>query len=119
MGLNIATERDRQTNQTRDIYEGVLRLADRLQLLGRELRFSDTFSIRGEGDRTSVQQLAAQFRLLPQSQQHTFPALLNGLGMLQAATGEFDLHGDALDTAWRDRRDGSRHDQARRYIETM
>jgi len=90
MGLNIATERDRQTNQTRAIYEGVLRLADRLQLLGRELRFSDTFSIRGEGDRTSVQQLAAQFRLLPQSEQHALPALLNGLGMLQAATGEFE-----------------------------
>src|SRR5215470_14270009 len=90
MGLNIATERDRQTNQTRAIYEGVLRLADRLQLLGRELRFSDTLSIRGEGDRAAVQQLAAEFRALSASQQHASPALLNGLGMLQAVTGEFE-----------------------------
>ena len=90
MGLNIATERNGQSSQTQAIYEGVLRLGDRLQLLGRGLRFSDSLSIRGEADRASVQQLADQFRALPQSQQDALPALLNSLGMLQAATGEFE-----------------------------
>src|SRR5712692_1312790 len=93
MVLNIAIEQDRQNGQTRAIFDGVLRLAGRLNLLARQLRFSDTFSIRTESDRVSVQELASQFHALPESQQKTMPALLNGLGMLLAASGQFE---DAL-----------------------
>src|SRR5262249_55570410 len=91
--LNIATEQNRQNGQTRAIFDGVRRLAGRSHLVDRELRFSDSFSIRSETDRASVKELAVQFQALPESQQKALPALLNGLGMLLAASGEFE---DAL-----------------------
>src|SRR5216683_3050703 len=93
MVLNIATEQDRQNGQTRAIFDAVRRLAGRSHLVDRELRFSDSFSIRTESDRASVKELASQFQALPESQQKALPALLNGLGMLLAASGEFE---DAL-----------------------
>src|SRR5713101_2531284 len=90
MLLNILTERDRQSDQYSAIYEAVITLAGRLQLLERELRLSDSCSIRSEADRSLVKQLAAQYRVLPERHRRYLPALVHTLGMLELAAGEFD-----------------------------
>jgi hypothetical protein len=50
---------------------------------------------------------------------HRDRAKRTGAAGEETTAGEFDLHGDALDTARRARRDGGRQDEVRGYIETM
>src|SRR5262249_12065464 len=68
-------------------------LLARLALLGMqrgELRPRDALALRDEEDRRGAGALLARFRQLPSADQARLPALLNGLGKLQAASGDFE-----------------------------
>ncbi len=92
-----------------DIQKEVNKLAERFDLLRRELRPRDSLSINDEGERKLVRQLVARYRALPAEQRHKFPDLLGSIGKLEVATGDFDaaqrdfleLAGVATDTAAR------------------
>jgi tetratricopeptide (TPR) repeat protein len=65
----------------------------RLSLLGMqqgELRPRDIRSLRDEEGRAAPAALLERFRRLPAAEQGRLPALLNGLGKLQAAAGDFE-----------------------------
>ena len=88
--LDVRAEQQRQSEQTRDIYSAVLELQNRLDLMNTELRPRDSLSIRNDGERQLVKRLVARYRALPDEQRHGLPALLNAIGKLEVAAGDFD-----------------------------
>src|SRR5262249_39846708 len=66
---------------------------------GRPVRGSDSLCIRSDRDRHLVEDLHTRFRALPAEQQQASPALLNGLGKLQVAVGDFTAAQEAFDRA--------------------
>src|SRR5262249_19100477 len=87
--LDVRQEQRRQGEQARDIYQAVLEIQGRLDLMRHELRPRDSLSIRNDGERQLVKQLVARYRALPQEQRRHMPALLNALGQLEVAAGDF------------------------------
>ncbi len=87
--LDVRAEQQRQGEQARDIYNAVLELQNRLDLVQTELRPRDSLSIRNDGERQLVKQLVARYRGLPEQQRRGLPALLNAIGKLEVAAGEF------------------------------
>jgi tetratricopeptide (TPR) repeat protein len=86
-----------------DIYEEQRRLGDRLddmyQMLGqlleqtrlnhrRDVRPTDTRSIRGPQERRRVQELVNRYEALPECERQRRPALLNSVALLQVAAGQ-------------------------------
>jgi hypothetical protein len=59
------------------------------ELEKRELRPSDSLSIRDGAERQLVKAIVARFRTLPESERRELPALQNALGKLQVVAGEF------------------------------
>src|SRR5439155_2725723 len=55
-----------------------------------ELRPRDALALRDEEERRVAGTLLARFRRLPAADQARLPALLNGLGKLQFASGDFE-----------------------------
>jgi uracil-DNA glycosylase family 4 len=87
--LDIQEEQRHQGAQARDIYSAVIGLQGRLDLLQHALRPRDSLSIRGDGERDLVKEVVARYRALPAEQRRCLPALLNGIGKLEVATGDF------------------------------
>ena len=82
VGLDPKIERLEQQIQT---------LLDKLQQLqGREVRPSDSLSIRSDAERLLVRQIVETYRSLPEQQKADLPGLLNNLGKLQVAAGDFE-----------------------------
>lgn len=90
VALDIQEEQERQGSQARAIYQEVICLGQRLDLLRRGLRSSDSLSIRSESERRLISTLVARYRSLPDEQRRQLPALLNAIGKLEVVTGEFD-----------------------------
>ncbi|MBY0523464.1 MAG: protein kinase [Gemmataceae bacterium] len=88
--LDIKAEVQQQGQQLRELGQAVLQALDQHRLAHREVRPGDSLSIRGDGERQLVHALVKRFRELPHDQQRRLPALLNGLGMLEVAAGDFD-----------------------------
>jgi tetratricopeptide (TPR) repeat protein len=79
------------TNARMKALEGkIQQLLEQRQLHNREVRPSDSMSMRSEGERQLVKQLGAQYRALPEEQRRNAPELLNNLGKLEVAVGDFD-----------------------------
>lgn len=80
--------------ETRDDVKELLRqleaLASRFDVLQREVRPRDSFSIHSEAEQKLVKDLLNRYRALPEEQRHCFPALINGVGKLELAIGAFD-----------------------------
>jgi serine/threonine protein kinase len=88
--LDIQDEQRRQGDQARDIYQAVTDLQRRLDLMQREVRPRDSLSIRSDAERHLVKQVVARYRALPEEQRRERPALLNAVGKLEVAAGEFE-----------------------------
>ena len=88
--LDVRAEQQRQGDQTRDIYSAVLELQNRLDLVHSELKPRDSLSIRNDSERQLVKQLVARYRGLPEGQRRGLPALLNAIGKLEVAAGDFE-----------------------------
>jgi hypothetical protein len=86
--LDLRDEQGRQGGQLHEIYERLIDLKAKLDLPSPRLRPRDTLSIHTDAERQMVRSLLARFRALPPEQQQQAPALLNGLGMLEAAAAQ-------------------------------
>lgn len=87
--LDVRAEQQRQGEQARDIYQAVLDLQGKLDLLGREVRPQDSLSLRNDQERQLVRRLVARYRALSEDDRGRMPALLNAIGKLEVASGEF------------------------------
>lgn len=87
--LDILDEVKGQKAQIAGVAKMVLELLNEHRMANRELRPQDSLSMRSGADRARVEQLVAWFRKIPPEQQARLPALLNGLGKLQHASGDF------------------------------
>jgi serine/threonine protein kinase len=67
----------------------VLQMLEQLHVQGRPVRPSDSLSLRSDSERELVRTLLRRYRGLPEEQRRAAPALLNGLGKLQLAAGDF------------------------------
>src|SRR5262249_18304227 len=56
----------------------------------------DSVSIRTEGERRLVREVLERYRCLPESQRRQRPALLNAVGKLELAAGDFEAAGQAF-----------------------
>ena len=72
-----------------EVQNDIHKMAEKLDLLHRELRPRDSLSINNEAERQLVKQLVARYRALPEEERQQFPSMLNELGKLEVATGSF------------------------------
>ncbi len=72
-----------------DIQNEVNNLAQKFDLLQREIRPKDSLSIQNETERQLVKQLVQRYRALPQEERQQVPSLLNAIGKLEVAAGSF------------------------------
>ncbi len=87
-GLAIEVVTDTNA-RVRGLEEQIQKLLERLQLQGREVRPSDSMSLRNEGERQLVKQLVTVYRSLPEEKRRQLPSLLSNLGKLELAAGDF------------------------------
>ncbi len=88
--LDLKGEMERQGVGQRDIYREVQRLGEKLEgLHERALRPSDSLSIRGDAERQLVKQVVERYRAMPEEQRRRLPALLESVGRLEMAAGDF------------------------------
>lgn len=81
----------KETNQRIQVLEEqIRRLIEQLQMQNREVRPSDSFSVRNDGERQLVKQLVAQYRALPEEKRRQRPDLLTNVGKLEVVAGEFE-----------------------------
>jgi serine/threonine protein kinase len=88
--LDVQQELLEQGRQNRAVYQAVLDLQRRFDLLQAEVRPRDSLSIRNEGERRLVREVIAQYRRLPPQDRERLPALLNAVGKLEVAAGAFE-----------------------------
>lgn len=87
--LDLRGEIQGQGEQIRHIGVAVQKLLEQHQLGNREVRVGDSFSVRTDAERMLVKQLVSRYRGLPESDRQRFPALLDAIGKLEVATGDF------------------------------
>jgi tetratricopeptide (TPR) repeat protein len=87
--LDLQSQLRGQGAQIQQIGDAVMKLLEQHQLQRRELRPSDSLSIRSDAERQLVKQLVQRYRALPVEQQRQAPAMLNALGKLQVVAGDF------------------------------
>jgi formylglycine-generating enzyme required for sulfatase activity len=87
--LDIGEEHQRHGNHFQDMYQAVIGLERKIDLLTGEVRPRHSLSLPSDEERQVVKAWLARFRALPLDQQQRTPALLNGLGKLQLAAGNF------------------------------
>src|SRR5438270_8131929 len=56
----------------------------------RPVHGGDSLSIRSDNERRKVKEFLARYRQMPEEHKREAPALLNGLGKLQVATGDYE-----------------------------
>jgi uracil-DNA glycosylase family 4 len=87
--LDVRAEQRRQGDQVRDLYQAVLDMQTKLDFTQREVRAGDSLSLRNDTERALVKQLVRRYRDLPEGQRERMPALLNAIGKLEIAAGDF------------------------------
>ncbi len=68
----------------------VNQMLEQMQMQARPLRPGDSRSLQTEHERGRVEELVRQYQGLPERQRRATPRLLNGLGKLQVAAGDFE-----------------------------
>jgi uracil-DNA glycosylase family 4 len=87
--LDVREEQRRQGQQNQELYSAVLELQSKLDLVHREVRPRDSLSLRNDGERALVKQLVQRYRELSDERRRDLPALLNAIGKLEVAAGDF------------------------------
>jgi tetratricopeptide (TPR) repeat protein len=71
------------------VVEPILKALEQRQLQKRELRPSDSLSIRSDAERQFVKEVVARYRGLPEAERKRMPAVLNAVGKLEVVAGDF------------------------------
>ncbi len=87
--LDLRSEMERMRGEHGELYAKVLQMLEQQQMHQRPVHVGDSLSIRSDGERQRVKEFLAHYRRLPEEQRRASPALLNGLGKLQVATGDY------------------------------
>lgn len=87
--LDVQEEQKRQAGQNDEIYRHVIALQQKLDLMRTELRPRDSLSIRGDVERRLAREVVTRYRSLPPDRRQQMPALLNAVGKLQVAAGDY------------------------------
>ncbi len=88
--LDLREEMKKQGTGQESIYGEVLRLGQKLDNLHeRMLHPRDSMSLRSEQERALVKALVARYRALPEDQRVKLPALLDAIGRLELAAGDY------------------------------
>src|SRR5262249_17140516 len=87
--LDVRAEQMRQGEQVREVYQAVIDLQSRLDMVNREVRPSDSLSLRNDYERALVKQLVTRYRDRPEQRRNDMPALLKASGKLEVAGGDF------------------------------
>jgi WD40 repeat protein len=88
--LDLQAQLEAQSEQVKAIGVAVQQLLQQHQLQKRELRPSDSLSIRTDKERQLVNEVVARYRSLAEKDRKTAPALLNAIGKLEVVRGDFD-----------------------------
>jgi tetratricopeptide (TPR) repeat protein len=85
---------DRTTKDTNDrvkaLEQQIQKLLEQLQLQNREVRPSDSLSVRSEAEQKRVREVVGEYRHLPENIRRLRPDLLNEVGKLEVAAGEME-----------------------------
>ena len=88
--LDVRDEMRELKSQNLALHQAVQKLLEQHQLQSRPVRGNDSLAIQNDQERQAVKALLEQYRRLPESERRAAPALLNGLGKLQLAVGDWD-----------------------------
>jgi serine/threonine protein kinase len=88
-------------DEIKELQAQVLELVKRLDMHQQTLRPGHSLSIRNDRERDLVKQLLARFRALSNKQQEANPALLDDLGKLLVAAGDFGTARETFERAAR------------------
>jgi serine/threonine protein kinase len=89
--LDLKAEQAKLGDGFREIYLAVFKLGEKLDRLHeRSLRQIDVTSIKGNAERQLVKAVKAKFRALSVQEHREVPALLNAIGKLELAAGDYD-----------------------------
>jgi serine/threonine protein kinase len=83
--------------EVRNLFEEVIARLARAGIRSSEMQPEYSFSIRGDDERRAVKLLLGRLRRLPEQDRRQLPALLNGVGELQAGTGDLAGAGQTFD----------------------
>jgi len=72
------------------LHDQMQQLLEHLQMKNQPVRAQHSLSIRNDRERQLVKDLLARYRALPDDQRRGAPGLLNDVGKLQVAVGDFD-----------------------------
>ena len=87
--LDLRSEMEQMHGEQRDFCARVLQMLERQQMHQRPVHAGDSLSIRTDHERQKVKEFLDQYRDIPEEQKRSAPALLNGLGKLQVAVGDY------------------------------
>jgi TPR repeat protein/serine/threonine protein kinase len=88
--LDIKEEMKKQTTGQDSLYAEVIRLGQKLENLhDRQLQPRDSLSLRSESERAMVKHLVSRYRAMPEDQRAKLPALLDAIGRLEMAAGDY------------------------------
>ena len=86
--LDIQQEQERQGAQHRDIYQAVIGLQLRFDVLAHEVQPDGASQLHSEDERQLIGQVVEQYRALPADLRSQLPALLKGIAKLQLWAGD-------------------------------
>jgi serine/threonine protein kinase len=133
VGLDVKAELAKSSRPVREIGGQVMRVLEKYKLDERAVGPDDGHSIAADAEQSLVLGLAARYRALPEGERNESPALLNAMGKLQLAAGDFDAaqrdfasaaqlasspeaRAEARHNAYRAALERGRHDEALREL---
>jgi serine/threonine protein kinase len=94
--LDLRSEMEKMHGENKQFSAQVLQMLEQQQLHQRPVHAGDSLSIRSDFERQKVKEFLAHYRQMPEAEKAAAPALLNGLGKLQVATGDYQSAQEAF-----------------------
>ena len=94
--LDLRAEREKMRGENNELYAKVLQMLEQQQMHQRPVHSGDSLSMRSDVERQKVKEYLGHYRRLSEEAKRAAPALLNGLGKLQVATGDYQSAQEAF-----------------------
>ncbi len=94
--LDLRSEMETMHGENREFCARVLLMLEQQQMHQRPVHAGDSLSIRSDHERQKVKEFLARYRDMPEQEKRAAPALLNGLGKLQVAVGDYQSAHEAF-----------------------